>query len=271
MKVACIQPKIYKDINKCYSQIEVLFKKLLNKFEECEIACLPERWVPLLENIPHNIQKERGDHYNFIKSLAKSFNVKILSGAIWEKRKNLKKPSVTCYFFNEKGIEIGRQDKIHLYSYEQGQFEPGRELNMFRLNDYIFAILICFDMAFFETPRLAIENGADVLFTPTLIREDGMENWKIYLQARALENRIPIAACNSVGKVLNRKFLGNSKILSFIDGYISPSKLRIIEGPLGESGFVFDDIDLEFPRKLRKIRLNEKVEKRKIKVKIINN
>jgi predicted amidohydrolase len=271
MKVACIQPKICETINKSYSHIEDLLKKLLNKFEGCEIACLPERWVPFLQDIYQNIQKERGDHYQFVKDLAKKFNIKILSGAIWEKRKNFKKPSVTCYYFDEKGIEIGRQDKIHLYSYEQGQFEPGRELNIFQLNNHTFAILICFDMAFFETPRLAIENGADILFSPTLIRQDGMQNWKIYLQARALENRIPILACNSVGNVLDRKFLGNSKILSFVNGYISPSKLKIIEGPIGESGFVFDDVDLDFPRKLRKIRLNEKVEKNNIKVKRIIN
>jgi predicted amidohydrolase len=271
MKVACIQPEICQEISKSYSHIEDLLKKLLKKFEDIQIACLPERWVPYLQNLSQNIQKERGEHYNFVKDLAKKYNIKLLSGAIWEQRKNLKKPSVTCYYFNEKGEEIGRQDKIHLYSYEQGNFEPGRELRIFKLGNSNFAILICFDVAFFETPRLAIENGADILFTPTLIREEGMDNWKIYLQARALENRIPITACNSVGNVLDRKFLGNSKILSFINGYISPSKLKIVEGPLGESGFVFDDVDLEFPRKLRKIRLSEKVEKSKIGIKRINN
>jgi len=269
MKVACIQPMICENIEESYSHIEELLKKLVNKFEDCEIACLPERWVPLINDIHQNIQKERGQHYNFVKSLAKKYSINLLSGAIWEKRNTLTKPSVTCYYFNEKGEEIGRQDKIHLYSYEQGNFEPGRELNIFKLGESKFSILICFDVAFFETPRLAIENGADILFTPTLIRDDGMENWNIYLRARALENRIPITACNSVGNILDRKFLGNSKILSFINGYISPSKLRIIEGPMGKSGFVFDDVDLEFPRKLREIRLSEKVEKSKIEVKRI--
>ena len=271
MKVACIQPVICENISKSYSHIEDLLKKLVNKCEDCQIACLPERWVPYLQNMSQNIQKERGEHYTFVKDLAKQYNINLLSGAIWEQRKNFKKPSVTCYYFNEKGEEIGRQDKIHLYSYEQGNFEPGRELHIFKLGKSNFAILICFDVAFFETPRLAIENGADILFTPTLIREDGMENWRIYLQARALENRIPITACNSVGNVLDRRFLGNSKILSFISGYISPSKLKIVEGPLGKSGFIFDDVDLKFPKKLRKIRLSEKVDKSKIGIKRITN
>ena len=126
-------------------------------------------------------------------------------------------------------------------------------------------------MAFFETPRLAVENGADVLFSPTQIREDGMPNWYVYLKARALENRVPIVACNTFGSYSERLFLGCSKIISFYKGHISPSKLKIIEGPKNSSGFICSDIDLDYPKKLRKIRLGEKINKNKIKVKFINN
>jgi len=269
MKVACIQPELLREREKCYSEIERLIKNLLKTHDQCEIACLPERWVPVLEDIPQNFQKERGDDYLFVKELSKKYGINLLSGAIWEKRNHSKKPIITCYFFNDKGKEIGRQDKIHLYSYERQHFERGRELNIFRLNNYHFSILICFDMAFYETPRLAAENGADLLFSPTQIREDGMENWKIYLQARVLESRIPVAACNTMGSMLERKFPGNSKIISFIKGYITPSKLKVIEGPLNSSGFVYDDIDLKFPRKLRKIRLKEKIDKNTISVRKI--
>jgi predicted amidohydrolase len=269
MKIACIQPKIHQNINNCYSEIENLLKRLIDKVSKIDIICLPERWVPLLNDVSQNIQKERGESYAFVKNLAREYQTNIISGAIWEKRKNSRKPYISSYFFNEDGEEVGRQDKIHLYSYEQEQFEPGNELNLFVLNDFFFAILICFDMAFFETPRLAVEHGADVLFSPTQIREEGMYNWNVYLQARALENRIPVVACNSVGNFFKRKFLGNSKIISFVKDFISPSKLKVVEGPK-DSGFIFDDIDLIYPRKLRKIRLNERIEKSEIKVKVIN-
>lgn len=271
MRVACIQPQIFQDRKKCYLQIETLLKGLLEKNPKCDIVCLPERWVPYFRDPAKDLQKERGNDYFFIKNLAKEYNTKILSGAIWEKRNNLKKPTITCYFFDDHGDEIGRQEKIHLYAYEQEQFEPGSELKIFALNKiYNFAILICFDMAFFETPRLAIENGADILFSPTQIREDGMSNWEIYLKARALENRVPVVACNTFGNYLKRKFIGNSKIISFHKGNISPSKLRLVEGPKNSSGVIYDDIDLSFPKKIRKIRLGEKVDKNKINVKIIS-
>ena len=270
MKIACIQPKIHQNLHNCYSEIEHLLKRLIEKFTKIDIACLPERWIPFLNDISQNIQKERGESYSFIKNLAGEYQINMISGAIWEKRKNSRKPRITSYFINEKGEEIGRQDKIHLYTYEQEHFQPGNELNLFTLDSFLFAILICFDMAFFETPRLAVENGADILFSPTQIREEGMYNWNIYLQARALENRIPVVACNSVGAYLKRRFLGNSKIISFVERFVSPSKLKLVEGPKG-SGFVFDDIDLIYPRKLREIRLNEKIEKSNINVKIIND
>lgn len=115
-------------------------------------------------------------------------------------------------------------------------------------------------MAFFETPRFATLNGAEVLFSPTQIREDGMFNWNIYLQARALENRIPVVASNSFGEILERKFIGESKILSFENGFISPSKLNISKAPVNKSSFIHKNLNLEFSNKLREIRLNERVE-----------
>lgn len=270
MRIACIQPKIHKSIEKCYSEIEHLLKNLLDEFDNCEIVCLPEKWTPLFTDIPQNFQEERGENYMFIKELANRYKVSFLSGAIWEKRNNQNKPYITCYFFDERGEEVGRQDKLHLYSYEKKYFEPGKELNIFNLGESKFAVLICFDLAFFETPRLAAENGADVLFSPTQIREEGMKNWNIYLQARALENRIPVVACNTVGTFFERKFLGNSKIISFVKDFVSPSKLKIIEAT-NNSDFIYDGINLQFPKKLRKIRLKERIEKNNIKVKVIKN
>jgi nitrilase len=267
MKVACIQPQIFQNRTKCYLEVEKILKKLLDKDKGNEIVCLPERWVPYSKKLNSNLQEERGEDYNFVRKLAKNYNINIISGAIWERRSNSEKPAITCYYFDENGEEIGRQDKIHLYSYEREQFESGKELILFKVGkSYHFAILICFDMAFFETPRAAVENGADLLFSPTQIREDGMFNWDIYLKARTLENRVPVVASNTYGSYLRRRFLGKSKILSFVKGNISPSKLKIIEAPSNSSGFIFDNIDLDFPQKLRSIRLNEKIEKEKILV-----
>jgi len=266
--IACIQPQVHSNRKECYSEIKSLISQVLNNSQECDIFCLPERWVPLSKDISRSIQQERGEDYKFIKSIAKDFGINIISGAIWEKRNH--KMRITSYLFSEDGEELGRQDKIHLYAYEKEFFEPSTELNIFKTKTFTFSILICFDMAFFETPRLAVENGAEILFSPTQIREEGMENWEIYLKARALENRVPLAACNTLGSFFNRTFIGKSKIITFKSGFISPSKLKIYEAPSNESGYVVKTIDLEFPKKLREIRLEEKIDKNEIKVQIID-
>jgi len=267
VRIACIQPEVFQENNKCYLEVEEIVKDFFSKYNSCDIICLPERWISLTNEKKINVQEERGTNYQFIKNIAKEYSVGIISGAIWEKREASIKPRITSYFFDNTGEEIGRQDKIHLYSYEKKIFEPGEDLFIFSFKSICFVILICFDMAFFETPRLAAENGADILFSPTQIRTEGIENWESYLKARALENRIPVVACNTYGQILKSKFPGSSKIISFVKDFISPSKLRIVEGPINSSGYLFDEIDLLFPKKLRKLRFKEVMEKSEINVK----
>ena len=266
LKISCVQPEVLQTRTNCHKEIENILKTIVQNHKHCDIICLPERWLPFSKDISKAIQPERGEDYNFIKNLAKDYNINIIAGAIWEKRKSLHKPFITSYYFNNQGEEIGRQDKIHLYAYEREIFNPSDELVIFQKNKISFAILICFDIAFFETPRLAAESGAQILFSPTQIREEGMDNWEIYLKARALENRIPVVACNTLGKLFKRNFMGKSKIISFNEGYISPSQLRVIEGPFNASGYAYDELDLQFTNKLRKLRLNQVIEKSTIKI-----
>ena len=270
INVASIQPEIFQGKNKCYLEIENLIKKLLEDNSKCEIICLPERWVPYSREKALNYQKERGQDYQFIKNLSGEFGINLISGGIWEKRASFKKPFITSYFFDRNGEEIGRQDKIHLYSYERKNFNPSLSLNIFKLSSFNFAILICFDMAFFETPRLASENEAEILFSPTQIRDSGLSNWDVYLKARALENRIPVVASNTFGEFFNRKFSGKSKIISFQSGHYSPSLLNVIEAPYGSNGYIYDEIDVEFANTLRKQRLNEKIEKSNLNINFIS-
>jgi omega-amidase len=266
IKIGCVQPEIHNTKSECYEEIEVLFDSFISENENCRIVCLPERWVPLTKDITTVIQQERGEDFQFICKLAKKYNISIISGAIWERRFGQTNPKITSYFIGNNGKEIGRQDKIHLYAYEREYFEPGNEVKIFSNSSVSFAILICFDMAFFETPRIAVENGAQILFSPTQIREEGMNNWEIYLKARALENRVPVVGCNTLGHFFKRKFTGKSKIISFEDKHISPSKLRVIEGPENSNGYICDQIDLDVSDKIRKLRFNEIISKQKIKV-----
>jgi len=266
LRLILIQPEMFENDEECFFEIQNLINSIPSIEENCDLVCLPERWIKMNPKLEKNIQEERGSHYQFIKKMAKKYHINILSGGIWENRENSDKNYVTCYYFNKDGQEIGRQDKIHLYRYEKFFFESGNTLNLFNLNGNLFSILICFDMVF-ETPHLAVKNGAEFLISPTLIREEGLENWGVYLRAKSLENRVPIAACNPYGILKDRTFPGNSKIISFVKGFYSPSKLKVLEAPLNKHAILFDNIDLKFPKKLRKKRFKEAISLEKIKLK----
>lgn len=275
INLALLQCEITAKREKMNARIEKLVRDAVK--DEPDILILPERWRPIpdLKSIRAAINEERGRDYAFIQNLAEEYSTAFISGAIWESRNidGKKSPYITSYFFNETGKEIGRQDKIHLYAHEPLLFKPGLELNIFlhKKTNVKFTILICFDVAFYETPRVAVENGSELLISPTLIRQEGLNNWKIYLAARALENRVPVVACNPVGNFFNRHFPGKSKIIQFEDGHESPSKLDIIEAPVDRRSVLMNKIDISFPNKIRKKRIEEQVDMSKIKVHKVGN
>lgn len=270
IKISLLQCKISINHKKMSENITELVKNAVE--QSPDIIVLPERWRPIPErdNFYESIDIERGSDYSLIKNLSKEYSISIISGGIWEKRNGTEnhKPFITSYYFDDSGEEIGRQDKLHLYSYEPVVFQPGTSLNIFthKKKSVKFSILICFDVAFYETPRLCVEEGAELLISPTLIRQDGIHNWNIYLQARALENRVPIAACNPVGDFYGRHYPGKSKIISFKTGYESPSELLIGESKSDIQDILTREINISFPNKIRKKRLGEKIDVNTISV-----
>jgi omega-amidase len=264
-----VQNRVLKDNSQNYENIENLIRKTLLT-HSIDIFLLPEHWYFIdvtSKDFLKNVQEKHGEYYRFCRSLSEKYHVSLISGALWEYEPEFKKPVVNAYFFDSEGKEKFCQKKIHLYAFEKAMFDKGTELYIYRdpLLGISFSILICFDIAFYETPRLATLNGAELLLSPTLIRDTGLENWDIYLKARALENRIPIAACNSVFELMDRKYLGKSKIIGFKEGSESPLILDVKEAGTGNETLV-STLNIEFPSKIRKNRLEEAIDTTSIKI-----
>jgi omega-amidase len=69
--------------------------------------------------------------------------------------------------------------------------------------------MICYDIVFPGVADMLTKKGAQILVSPSRIVKEGIESWKMYVQVRSLENRIPIIAPN----VEDIKFGGNSLIV----------------------------------------------------------
>ena len=57
INVACIQPQVLQNREKCYFEVEILLKKLIENSQKLDIICLPERWVPFELNLSNNFGK----------------------------------------------------------------------------------------------------------------------------------------------------------------------------------------------------------------------
>ncbi|MBI5133575.1 MAG: carbon-nitrogen hydrolase family protein, partial [Thaumarchaeota archaeon] len=95
--------------------------------------------------------------------------------------------------------------------------------------------------------------GADLIFCPSRIREDGIEPWHLYVQVRALENRVPVAAPNACSK----QYGGKSIIVDL--EYDEKTNIAVPNQALASVNeqILVMDIDLEKARKMRKLRFED--------------
>ena len=197
-KVGLIQTKSYENNKKGIKNISKLLEKLGKA--ETEIVCLPEQWLP-------NNQIENYDQEFFeFKKIAKNYSMTIIPGAFYEKNEN--KVSINSPIIGPEGEIIGKQEKIHPYDYEKETVDAGIEAKIFNTSCK-FGIMICYDTVFPGVADMLTKKGAQILFSPSRIVKEGIESWKMYVQVRSLENRIPIIAPN----VEDIKFGGSSLIV----------------------------------------------------------
>lgn len=199
IKLGSVQTRTYGSNKIGINTISKLVEKLGR--HETDIVCLPEQW--LKENKIANYDTE----FSRFKKIAKEYSMTIIPGAFYEKRKN--SHVISSPVIGPTGEIIGTQEKIHPFDYEKNLVKPGTKAKVFK-TACKFGIIICYDMVFSDVAETLVKKGAQVLFSPSRIVRRGITPWHMYVQVRALENRIPILAAN----VQNSRFGGNSPIVS---------------------------------------------------------
>ncbi len=179
-----------------------MLKKLGKK--ETEIVCLPEQW--LRKNKISDFDTEFSD----FKKIAKDFSMTIIPGAFYHTTK--RKTSIIAPVISPEGGFIGNQEKIHPFDYEQDTVRPGTEVKIFN-TACKFGVIVCYDMVFPKVAHTLVKKGAQVLLAPSRIVKRGVEPWQMYVQVRALENRVPILAAN----IENHRFGGNSIVVDLTE------------------------------------------------------
>jgi len=217
VKLGIIQTKSYSSNQQGIGNVSRLLKSLGRK--ETDIVCLPEQW--LQNNRIASFEKEFAD---FTK-IAKNYSMTVIPGAFYERRKH--RFAIAAPVIGPDGEFIGRQDKIHPFDYERNLVNPGKESKIFK-TACKFGIIICYDMVFPQVANTFVKKGAEVLLSPSRIVKRGIIPWHLYVQTRALENRIPILAAN----VSNHRFGGDSLIVELVekDKVMIPKLLAKLKG-----------------------------------------
>lgn len=180
---------------------------------ETDLVCMPEQW--LKENRIGDFDSE----FSWLGKIAREYGMTVVAGAFYHKRgRDL---VITSPVIGPSGEIVGMQDKIHPFGLEKDLISGGTRTTIFRTRCR-FGILVCYDMVFSDVAESLARKGAQVLLSPSRIVRPGITPWHMYVQVRALENRIPIVAAN----VQNRRFGGKSIIVDLVErsGVVLPRK-----------------------------------------------
>jgi nitrilase len=156
-----------------------------------------------------------------------------------------------CLVFGPDGRRVARYDKIHLFTFAQGDesydeartIEPGDAPMTFDLPCGRVGLSICYDLRFPELYR-ALGELALILVPAAFTATTGLAHWHLLLRARAVENQCYVLAAAQGGEHAGgRSTFGHSAL-------IDPWGQVIAERPEGP-GIVIGDI---LPSRIAEVR-----------------
>lgn len=216
MKVSCIQLDMkFCDVRENYARVQELMYNTVKK-ENTDVVVLPETWST--GYYPQNdlmsfCEADGAEIKKTFSLVARNLDVNIVAGSI----PTVKNGRVynTSYIFNRNGDVVGEYDKTHLFTpmNEHKLFEYGDKITTFTLDGHKCGVIICYDIRFPELTRLLALEGTEMLFVVSQWPEKRIEHLKTLAKARAIENQMFVAVCNSCGSADKVKFGGNSMII----------------------------------------------------------
>ncbi len=242
VKVALVQLRSQKTQAESIEHVVKMLRKA--GAVEPDIVCLPELWYHKAVN---SFERE----FKHIIHMAKEQNMIVISGAFLEKIDNTL--YISAPVISRDGMILGRQFKIHPFGNQRNAVKSGTTMEMFDGGSFKFGIGICYDVVFPEVSRALARKGAEIVFFPSKISKKGIEPWHMYVQVRALENRIPVAAPN----VCDDMYGGKSILVAFdYDKKTDIAVPKRVVGSMNEQTLGLD-IDLDRVRKIREARLKD--------------
>ena len=201
MKISCIQMDMrLGEVDYNFSHAEALVREAVER-ETPDTVVLPEMWNTgyFPADLAACADQDGKRTKALFSVLAKELEVNIVCGSV----ANRKADGFfnTAYVFSRSGEVLAEYSKTHLFTYakEHEHFQAGDHLCRFALDGRQCGLIICYDLRFPELARTLALDGADLLFVVAQWPDKRALHLQTLTRARAIENQMFLALCNSVG------------------------------------------------------------------------
>jgi predicted amidohydrolase len=193
-----------------------------------------------------------GPIQKFLSKMAREYKIWLVGGTVPLVSNSPNKVRNSCLVYNDKGEQVARYDKIHLFGldlgtehyHEENTIESGNSVVVVDTPYGKIGLSICYDLRFPELYRAMGE--VDIIVIPSAFTETtGKAHWESLIRARAIENLCYVIAPAQGGYHLSgRETHGNSMI-------VDPWGVVLDRLPRG-SGVVIANINRDYQTSLRK-------------------
>lgn len=114
------------------------------------------------------------------------------------------------------GTVLHRYRKVHVFGYQSLEavlLTPGDEVSAVPTPFGPLGATTCYDLRFPEIWRGLVSAGAELVVTPAAWPEARLEHWRLFTQARAVEEQVLLVACNAVGVQGGVRLGGHSRVV----------------------------------------------------------
>ncbi len=193
----------------------------------------------------------KGPIQKFLSETAREHKIWIIGGSVPLASDDPKKVRNSCLVYDDKGRQVARYDKIHLFGFNMGDenyseertIQPGNSVQTVDTPFGRIGLSICYDLRFPELYRAM--KDVDIIVVPSAFTETtGKAHWETLIRARAIENLAYVLAPAQGGYHLNgRETHGDSMI-------VDPWGVVLDRLPRG-SGVVSAGINPQYLKRLR--------------------
>lgn len=171
----------------------------------CDLLLLPEMTLSGFSMDPE-VATLRPADLEWFEGLARRRGCGIVFGTVEEGRN-------VAILLGRDGTRLGTYAKRHLFALggEPRAYRRGGDAVVWTFEGWTILPAICYDLRFaYHFWERAAET--DLVLVPANWPGSRREHWRSLLQARAIENQVPVAGCNRVGRDATLAYSGDSLV-----------------------------------------------------------